>query len=114
MIDKMELKALFNQLKSQAEANLPLPGLKEVSIKNFSGEWKILFLEIARHIIELVDQGGDMDDFLLENKNVLVEIKKALEELLVNKNVFNVLFKIQKQEVSPDLAKLYIAKLAYE
>lgn len=113
MIEKIEIIAIYDNLQKLAKEKIRIPKLSEVAIKNFFQEEKFLFLEIAENIIEFIESGQAINDYLDQHKKIINRIKMVMEELSVNKEVFNLLLAIQKKLIDAELAKLYLAKILY-
>ena len=114
MNENNEIISIYNKLQEKAKNEITIPALYDVSIKKFSGEWKILFMEIAKNVIRLIESDESINSYLENKHKVIDKIKLALEELDTNREVFNILLSIQRNLVEENLAKLYLVKLLYE
>ena len=114
MNETNEIISIYNKLQEKAKNEITIPALYDVSIKNFAGEEKILFMVIAENVIRLIESDESIKSYLEDKNNVIDKIKLALEELDTNREVFNILLSIQRNKVDSELAKLYLVKLLYD
>lgn len=108
---------LKEEAKNLKNSNPGLFKLTALTPKKFSGEYRILFLYIAQHIIELINKNSGIENLIAENQETRKQIMLTLQELSENKVLFQCLLAIDQgkvdSKVDSELAKLYIVKIAY-